>query len=275
MTVDEQELVLVLNRADAAEGFILASSTWPRWTRFLDKLVAAGLATVEDIRDREGRRTGGNYKINPGAIRIGRRIARGAIGFRQDRAVVLDGHLVVADLIATVNRRRSVFPATLDPLDGRVQAHREMRAEHLLRVHLDLRAESATNFGRDDPHPVFGHANQTGQERPQQMRNLRRRPERQGTAAAIERRHAAARLDGHWRQALVVDALADDTVGVLERRFDLGELDIELPQICGVPPAQVRAQQIAAFASTSLAELFPIQSEGESRGALSGLVRIG
>ena len=78
MTVDEQELVLVLNRADAAEGFILASSTWPRWTRFLDKLVAAGLATVEDIRDREGRRTGGNYKINPGAIRIGRRRKRRA-----------------------------------------------------------------------------------------------------------------------------------------------------------------------------------------------------
>jgi hypothetical protein len=48
MILAEGELSLVLNRADAEDGLVLASSTWPRWTAFLDRLVAAGVATRED-----------------------------------------------------------------------------------------------------------------------------------------------------------------------------------------------------------------------------------
>src|SRR5207249_8059398 len=73
MTRAEMELALVFNAADGDEGYCMASSTWPQWTRLLDKLVAAGLGTCEDIRDDDGRRLGGRYKINAGVLRIGAR----------------------------------------------------------------------------------------------------------------------------------------------------------------------------------------------------------
>jgi hypothetical protein len=73
MTRTEMELTLVLNAADGDEGYCLASSTWPQWTRFFDKLVAAGIATSENIRDSDGRRLGGRYKINARVLRIGAR----------------------------------------------------------------------------------------------------------------------------------------------------------------------------------------------------------
>src|SRR5215216_5358475 len=38
----------------------------------------------------------------------------------------------------------------------------------------------------------------------------------------------------------------------LERRFDLDQLDVEAPQLCGVLPGQVGAQQIAALAPAHL-----------------------
>jgi hypothetical protein len=73
MILAEGELSLVLNRADAEDGLVLASSTWPRWTAFLDRLVAAGVATREDIRDHEGRRLGGRYRVNADALTVVRR----------------------------------------------------------------------------------------------------------------------------------------------------------------------------------------------------------
>lgn len=46
----EQEVTLVLNAADCDEDFLSASSTWRRWTRFLDRPVSESLATCPDIR---------------------------------------------------------------------------------------------------------------------------------------------------------------------------------------------------------------------------------
>jgi hypothetical protein len=70
MTRAEMELSLVLNAADADEGHCLISSTWPRWTRLLDKLVTFRLATCDDIHDRAGNRLGGRYRIDAGIVRI-------------------------------------------------------------------------------------------------------------------------------------------------------------------------------------------------------------
>ena len=52
---------------------------------------------------------------------------------------------------------------------------------------------------------------------------------------------------------------------VLERRLDLGELDVELPQLGGLAPTQVGTQQIAALAPAHLAQFLAIQVKGEVR----------
>ena len=62
-----------------------------------------------------------------------------------------------------MNRGRSVFAARLDPFNRLAQPHREMGTECLLGVEIELRTESAADFGRDDADLVFGHADHTGQ----------------------------------------------------------------------------------------------------------------
>jgi hypothetical protein len=78
--VAEQEIVVVMNRADAAEGWITVSSTWPKWTRWFDRLVAAGLAEVQSDVRAGGRREGAIYRVRADALRIGRRRARASAG---------------------------------------------------------------------------------------------------------------------------------------------------------------------------------------------------
>src|SRR5262249_24087984 len=73
-----QEVSLVLNPADGGGGFILATSTWPRFTRFLDKFVNEGFAFLEPSPYPEAKRLGGGVKIEFGAIAVGRRRRRRA-----------------------------------------------------------------------------------------------------------------------------------------------------------------------------------------------------
>jgi hypothetical protein len=80
ITIAEQELVVVLNRADAGEGWITVSSTWPKWTRWFDRLVAAGLAEVQSDARVAGRREGAIYRVRADALRIGRRRRRASAG---------------------------------------------------------------------------------------------------------------------------------------------------------------------------------------------------
>ena len=139
----------------------------------------------------------------------------------EDSAVVLHRYFVVADLIAAMNRGGGVLAARLDPLHWRAQAHREMRAQRLFGVHVQLRAEPAADFRRHDAQLRFGDAEHVRQQRPQQMRDLRRRPQRQRPFAAVVGRDDGARLDRHRRQPLMIETVLDDPVGVPERRVDV------------------------------------------------------
>ncbi len=138
----------------------------------------------------------------------------------EDRAVVADRELVLADLIASVDRRGRVVAARLDPLHRTPQPHRQVRDERFLGVHVQLRAEAAAHLGRDDPQFVLGDANHRRQQRPQQMWNLRRRPDRERALARLERRDDAARLDRHRREALMDQPMPDHAVGAAKRLVD-------------------------------------------------------
>lgn len=50
---------------------------------------------------------------------------------------------------------------------------------------------------------------------------------------------------------------------VLEGGLDLGELDVELPQLVGLLSAEIAAQEISAFASSDLAQLGAVERVGE------------
>ena len=67
---------------------------------------------------------------------------------------------------------------------------------------------------------------------------------------------------------LVVDgAQAEVVLEVLEGRLDLGQLDVELPQVGRVLPTQIGAQQVVSLALAHFSELLAIELEAE-RGAL-------
>ena len=147
---------------------------------------------------------------------------RDRTGFEAENgAVLLDCDLILANLIAAVRRYGRVLAPRFDPFHGRVQAHGEMRAQRFFRVHVELRAEAATHFRRDDPQFVFGHANHGGQQRAKQVRDLCRRPERQRLFAGLIRGHNATRLDRHRRQTLMVEPMLDDLVGFSECLVDV------------------------------------------------------
>ena len=61
---------------------------------------------------------------------------------------------------------------------------------------------------------------------------------------------------------------------VFEHRLDLGELDVEMPEILRIPPPQIGAQQVAPLAAAHLAQLAAIEPEGEDRLGLAEFVRV-
>ena len=109
-------------------------------------------------------------------------------GFRSDgqqRSVLFDRHFIVADLVASMDRGGRVFATGLDPLDWRAQTHCEVRTERFLGVEVEFRAEAAPDLGRHDSNLVLGHANHARQQRPDQVRNLRRGVEGERTLAGV------------------------------------------------------------------------------------------
>ena len=120
-----------------------------------------------------------------------------------------------------MNRRCRVLAPGLGPFHGRTEPHREMAAKRFFGVHVQLRAEAPTHFGRDDSQLVLGHANHARQKRPQVMRHLRRRPDGHRAFTCVVRRDHGSRLDGHRGEPLVVDTLFDHAVGLPEGLVDI------------------------------------------------------
>ena len=143
----------------------------------------------------------------------------------ENRPVVLHRDLVIPDLVAAVNRRGGVLAARFDPFHRGVQLHRQVGAQRFFTIDVQLRAEAAAHFGRDDAQLVFGDADHCRQQRPEQMRNLRRRPQRQRAFAGVIRRDHRARLDRHRRQPLVIQPVLDDAIGAAEGVVDVAAAD--------------------------------------------------
>src|SRR5437868_7105702 len=90
-----------------------------------------------------------------------------------DRSIISAADFDVANLPAPVNRRLNVLAARLNPLHRLAQLHRNPAKQSLFRVNVQLRAEAAADFGRDDAKFVFGNAYHQRELCAKQMWNLR------------------------------------------------------------------------------------------------------
>ena len=87
------------------------------------------------------------------------------------------GKINVGDRAAAVDRRQERLGAILDPLDRQAEPFRQRGGDEFLAVDVDLGAEAAPNLRRDGADAVLPEANHLGDERSENVRGLRRRPD--------------------------------------------------------------------------------------------------
>ena len=133
-----------------------------------------------------------------------------------DPALLGRGELDLLDHVAAVDRRVEALGALLDPLDRAAEPPGEQQRERLLGVDVQLRAEAAADVGRDHAQLRLGHPEHAGERHAEDVRHLRRRPERQLARRVDRLREHAARLDRRRDQPLLAVALAHGHLGVRE-----------------------------------------------------------
>ena len=121
----------------------------------------------------------------------------------EDLAVALGGQVDVADDVAPVRRRDERFRAILHPLDRHAEPLRDGRGDVLLGVDVDLGAEAATDLRGDRAHLILAQADHRRDHRLQDVRVLRRRPDRHRLLAGLVVRDDAARLHRVGHEALI------------------------------------------------------------------------
>ena len=92
-------------------------------------------------------------------------------------------------------------------------------------VDVDLGAEAAAHFRSDRPDLILAQPGHRRDERPQDVRVLRRRPDGHRALARLVVRHHASRLHRRRREALVHHPLRDDDLGLGERLIDRRVVD--------------------------------------------------
>ena len=145
----------------------------------------------------------------------------------------------LVDDVAAVDRRDVVLRTLLRPLHRAAEPLRERDRERLLRVDVQLRAEAAADVGGDDADLRLGDSEDELQREAQDVRHLRRRPERD-LAGRADLREDAARLHRVRDQPWLEVAARDDDVGRVDRRLDVVRL--ELPDVALVRP-EVRVDE--------------------------------
>ncbi len=148
-----------------------------------------------------------------------------------DRAVLLDAHSRVGDLVAALVGDRHVLAPRLDPLDRALELARAPGREDLLAVDLQLRAEAAPDLGRDHAHALLAHPEQDREEQAHEVRYLGRAPERQ-RAGPIVGQHSA-RLDWRARRAVVDEPPLDDHVCLGEACLEVASRQRPLVHLVG------------------------------------------
>ena len=139
----------------------------------------------------------------------------------------------LVDDVASVDRRHVVLGALLGPLHRAAEPACERDGERLLGVDVELRAEAAADVGGDHADLRLGDAEHELQREAQDVRHLRRRPERDLAGRADLREHAT-RLDRVRDQPRLEVAPRDDDVGRVDRRLDV--VGLELPDVALVRP---------------------------------------
>ena len=138
----------------------------------------------------------------------------------EHRAVALRCQLDVAEDVATVRGRHKRLGAILDPLDRYPELLGHGGRHVLFGVDVDLGAEAATDFRSDRADLILAHAEHRGDHRAQDVRVLRRRPDRHRALAGLEMRDDAARLHRVWHETLIEHPLLDDHLGLCEGAID-------------------------------------------------------
>ena len=136
---------------------------------------------------------------------------------RRDLAVLRRRELERGHEVAAVDRRERVLGALLDPLHRRAEAAGERDGEQLLGVDVELGAEAAADVRGDHAQLRLGHPERGRGEQPQDVRHLRRRPERD-VAAGLRPGDDAARLDRVRDQRRLDVAVLHDHVGAVVER---------------------------------------------------------
>ena len=122
-----------------------------------------------------------------------------------------------------MDRREIALAPLLRPFHRTTERLRQITDEELLGVDLELAAESTADLRRDHAHLVLPKAEVERDDELHEVRDLRRRPERE--LARLELRGHGARLHRVRDEALVDDALSHFDLGVLERLVDVAALD--------------------------------------------------
>ena len=146
-------------------------------------------------------------------------------------AVLVGGQLDVLDLPAALDGGQGVLGSALVPPDGHAVLPRQGHAQQLLGVHVELRAERASDLRCHDPHEVLGDAESDGRHDLEDVRDLRRRVERRPPAERFRHRDDRTGLHGHRDEPLLDVALLDGVRGGGERGVDRLLADLELPGV--------------------------------------------
>jgi hypothetical protein len=115
--------------------------------------------------------------------------------------------LDLLDHVAPVDRRLAGLAAFLDPLHRPAELAGERDGELLLGVDVQFRAEGAADLRGDHSDLRLGDAQRQRQQRPQDVRDLRRRPDRVLALGGDGHDEDAARLDRGRDQAVLAVAL--------------------------------------------------------------------
>ena len=122
------------------------------------------------------------------------------------------------DVLAGMDAGDEMLAPIFDPLHGAAGANGEPRQQYFFGEDMPFDAEPAADLGRNDVDPVLRPAQFLGEIRPQEVRNLGRRPDRQDLGRGIECCDDAAAFERHARLPLIAIGAADDVPRLRLRR---------------------------------------------------------
>ncbi len=169
-------------------------------------------------------------------LQVGPHVGEEMDAHRGHLARRVGSQLDVLDLTATVDCGHGVLAPVFGPRHGLLQAVRQREREDLLGVHVELGPEGPTNRGSDDPQLVLGQTTRDAEHDLQDVRDLRRRVDRELTGEGLGHHAHATRLHGRGDEALLHVPLGDRMDGIGERGVDRRRVGRQLPGIRRVGP---------------------------------------